>query len=79
MKLLSATVAAERLGVTPGRVRTFIGMGRLPAQNISPPGLTPRWVIAESDLADFASLPREPGRPKATKKTKRRSSTPHRR
>lgn len=60
MKLLSATEAAERLGVTANRVRALIAAKRLPAQKVGRD-----YVIQERDLALVAE--RKPGRP-ATKK-----------
>lgn len=66
MKLLSATEAAERLGVTANRVRALIVAGRLPAQKIGRD-----YVIQEKDLALVAD--RKPGRPVAKKSAKRKS------
>lgn len=65
MKLLSASEAAERLGVSASRVRALIAAGRLPAQKVSRD-----YVIQEKDLALVAKRP--PGRPAAKKSAKRR-------
>jgi excisionase family DNA binding protein len=60
MKLLSATEAAERLGVTPNRVRALISAGRLPAQKVGRD-----YVIDPAHLKLVRH--RKPGRPKAKK------------
>ena len=65
MKLLSVSEAAQRLAVTPGRVRVLIAGGRLPAEKI---GYS--YVIQEKDLALVAKRP--PGRPAAKKSAKRK-------
>jgi excisionase family DNA binding protein len=54
--LLSTTQAAERLGLTPGRIRQLIDAGQLPAIRIGE-----RWVIEARDVERFARQP--PGRP----------------
>ena len=56
MKLLSTNEVAERLNVTPQRVRAMIAAGRLPAQKVGRDHL-----IEETDLALVAD--RKPGRP----------------
>jgi excisionase family DNA binding protein len=53
MKMMTVPEAAEYLGVIPRRVRQFIDEGRLPAQKLGRD-----WVINESDLKEFASIPR---------------------
>jgi excisionase family DNA binding protein len=59
--LLTTTEAAERLGITPMRVRQLIRAGRLPSQQFGRDHL-----IKESDLTLVAE--RKPGRPKAQAK-----------
>lgn len=54
--LLSTTQAADRLGLTPGRVRQLIDTGQLPATRIGE-----RWAIDARDVDRFAREP--PGRP----------------
>ena len=56
MRFLTATEVAERLGVTPSRVRAMIRAGRLPA---TPFGKA--YMIKESDLSQV--MVRKPGRP----------------
>jgi excisionase family DNA binding protein len=51
-RLLSATEAAARLGISPRRVQALVKAGRLPAQRI---GRT--LAIREADLAAFERLP----------------------
>lgn len=45
MKILTANTVAERLGVTPARVRAMIRAGRLPAKKFGRD-----WQIREADL-----------------------------
>lgn len=54
--LLSTSEAAERLGLTPGRIRQLIDAGQLPATRIGK-----RWALQLRDIDRFASQP--PGRP----------------
>jgi len=56
MALISTAEAAERLGVTPCRVRALIYDGRLPANKIGG-----ALVIDDADLERVAK--RRPGRP----------------
>ena len=50
--------AAEILKLTARRVRVLIASGRLPATKHGRD-----WWIEPADLAKFAKLPRNPGRP----------------
>lgn len=60
-KMLSPKQAAERLGLSPTRVRALIAAGALHATNI---GIDrPVWAIEETELARFAALSRPQGRP----------------
>jgi excisionase family DNA binding protein len=54
--LLSTTEAAERLGLSPARVRQLIAHDQLPAVRVGN-----RWVVAVHDVEAFSRLP--PGRP----------------
>ncbi len=54
--LLSTNEVAEKLGVTPIRIRAMIRAGRLPAQKIGRD-----YIIKESDLKLVED--RKPGRP----------------
>lgn len=65
MPYLTTDVAAERLGVSRGRVLALIRGERLKAVK----GGTRDWLIDEDDLAAFAAQPRRPGRP--AKQTRR--------
>lgn len=56
MTTLTTEQAAERLGVTPSRVRVLIRAGRLPAQRFGR-----AHIINESDLKLVED--RQPGRP----------------
>lgn len=56
---LTTLQAAERLGISPRRIRVLITTGRLPAQRLGRD-----WLIDERDLA--AVRERKPGRPKTT-------------
>lgn len=47
--------AAERLGLTPQRVRQFCRDGRL-GQRVGR-----QWIITEEELEHFRSIPRLPG------------------
>jgi excisionase family DNA binding protein len=65
--MLTTSEAAERLGVTPGRVRQFVLSGRLPAEKIGRD-----LFIKESDLKLVEERPTgRPSTKKATKKGKR--------
>ena len=55
--MLTTEQAAERLGITPARVRVLIREGRLPAQNFGH-----AHMINEDDLKLVAD--RKPGRPR---------------
>lgn len=57
MEVLTTSEAAERLGVSPIRVRVLIRQGRLPAQKKGRD-----YLIKEADLALVAE--RKVGRPK---------------
>jgi excisionase family DNA binding protein len=59
MMLLSATEAAERLGIHPSLVRFYLRDGRLKAARQRP------WMISEEELERFAEQMRPLGRPKA--------------
>ena len=56
MKTLTTPEAAERLQVTPRRVRALIEAGKLPAKQYGRD-----WIIRERDLQFVAE--RRPGRP----------------
>lgn len=56
-RLISVAEAAQRLGVTRGRIAQLIGTGRLPATKVGRV-----FVIVESDLEPLEN--RKPGRPK---------------
>jgi excisionase family DNA binding protein len=62
-KLLSVAEAAEKLGVSRGRVNTFISEGRLPAQRIGR-----SYAVKESDLSLVEN--RQTGRPPKEKTEK---------
>jgi len=68
MSTLTTDQAAERLGITPSRVRVLIRSGRLPAQKFGR-----AHVINESDLKLVADRPvgRPATKPKAEAKPKR--------
>jgi len=57
MKLLTTQEAADRLGITTGRVRILILSGRLPAEKFGR-----AHMIREGDLALVED--RQPGRPR---------------
>jgi excisionase family DNA binding protein len=59
MSMLTTKQVAERLGVTQGRVRALIKVGRLPSQQFGRDHL-----IKESDL--YLVADRKPGRPRKT-------------
>ncbi|HYF48883.1 MAG TPA: helix-turn-helix domain-containing protein [Planctomycetota bacterium] len=61
MKLLTTEQAAERLGVSPQRVRMLIKEERLPATRLGRD-----WLVNEKDLKLVAV--RKPGRPPKKKK-----------
>lgn len=64
MKSLTTKEAAERLGVTPQRVRALVRTGRLPAKKFGRD-----LVIHEEDLKLVKD--RKPGRPKKGVKSRR--------
>jgi len=69
MKLIGVAQAAERLGVTDGRVRVLITSGRLPAQKVGRD-----WVINESDLRLVAvRIPGNPNFRKNSRKARKKS------
>ena len=57
-ELISVAIAAQRLRVSPQRVKELIGLGRLPARKL--PG-TNIWLIRAADLRLLRG--RRPGRP----------------
>lgn len=58
MKLLSTKEAAERLNISPIRVRQFIQEGRLKAQLVGRD-----YIIQESEIKRLEKSDRKPGRP----------------
>ncbi len=62
MTTLTTDQVAERLGITPSRVRVLIRSGRLPAQRFGR-----AHVINENDLSLVAE--RKPGRPRDVEAT----------
>lgn len=60
MNTLTTEQVAERLGVTPSRVRVLIRNGRLPAQRFGR-----AHAVEEADLSFVAE--RKPGRPRDSK------------
>lgn len=65
MNLLTTKDAAERLGVSVGRVYQFISEGRLPAKKVGRD-----YLIAEKDLKLVKD--RKPGRPAKQAQGKKR-------
>ncbi len=63
MKLLSTAEAAEKLKISPVRVRQLVREGRLPANKVGRD-----FVILESDLKLVSE--RKPGRPPKSKAKK---------
>ena len=60
--MISPKTAAERLGISPTRVRALIKAGKLKAEDV---GLDrPVWAISEEELERFAALDRPNHRPK---------------
>lgn len=55
--MMTVTDAAERLGLTPVRVRQFCQQGRLGEKCGS------FWIISEAELRRFAKKTRKSGRP----------------
>lgn len=70
MDVLTTEQAAERLGITPTRVRFFIRDGRLPARKFGRAHL-----INEADLRLIAD--RKPGRPKREMTKRTSGATEH--
>lgn len=62
MKLLSTKEAAERLNVSPIRVRQFIQEGRLAAQLVGRD-----YIIQEAEIQRLEKSDRKPGRPAKVK------------
>ena len=58
-RFLTISEAAQRLGVTRGRVWQFVREGRLKAHKIHPR----LSLIREEDLEEFAKIKRRNGRP----------------
>ena len=58
MNLFSVPQAAERLGVTESLVRRWCRAGKLGVK------VGGRWIVTESELEQFAAVPRHPGRPR---------------
>lgn len=69
LDVLSVEDAASALGVSPGRVRTLIREGRLPASKFAG-----RWMVLRSDLALVQH--RRPGRPSWTDAAASRGHAP---
>ncbi len=61
--MLTTTQAAERLGLSPGRIIQLINRDQLPATQFGK-----AWAISESDLETFAAKIRKPGRSKGNAK-----------
>ena len=61
MNVIGTAVAAQRLGISPDRVRALIKAGRLPAQKFGRD-----YVIDPKDLALVKN--RKPGRPRKQRK-----------
>lgn len=59
---LTVSDVAEKLKVSPRRVRQFIGEGRLQAKKIGK-----QYIIAKASLGAFADKPRKVGRPAGSK------------
>jgi excisionase family DNA binding protein len=59
VQIVGVKEAAERLGISAGRVRELIHLGHLPAQQVGR-----EWAILAPDLDAFAARERPPGRPK---------------
>lgn len=64
---LTVAKAAERLGVTVGRVRQLLGDGTLVGEKISPRC----WLIDSASVAAYAACDRKPG-PKPVQKSLRK-------
>ena len=62
--MITATDAANRLGVTRGRVIQLINAGRLPAEKV---GM--QYLIKPADLAKVKD--RKPGRPRTANKARK--------
>jgi excisionase family DNA binding protein len=56
---LTVKQAAERLGLSTGRIHALIRGGRLHAEKFGRD-----WMIAPTELERFAALPRQEGYPK---------------
>lgn len=65
MNIISTTEAAERLNVTPSRVRKMIDSGRLKATKVGSV-----WLIDPKDLE--AVKDRKVGRPRKSRKSQKR-------
>jgi excisionase family DNA binding protein len=61
--ILTTAEAAERLGITPRRLRALVKVGKLPAEKFGT-----AYMINEKDLAKVKD--RKPGRPKRASGTK---------
>ncbi len=55
MKLMTVEEVAEKLGITPQRVRIFCREGRL-GQRVGR-----QWIITEEEFEHFRTIPRLPG------------------
>ena len=58
MEIVTVPEAATELGISQGRVRVLIHLGKLKARKF---GFV--WAIARADLDQFKSQPRKVGRP----------------
>jgi excisionase family DNA binding protein len=54
---MSVTEAAEKIGITDGRVRQLLGSGVIRGQKIN----SRAWAVETSSVQEFMKAPRAPG------------------
>jgi hypothetical protein len=66
--VVSVSVAAERVGVTEGRIRQLLGQGSIDGQHTDPNNEDSPWLVDIASLDRWAKKPQTVGRPRISSK-----------